>query len=232
MKELNPFYYALSLLDSLFGITIQEDDFEEIAIIGWNFIGNKRTKLYRFKASVSKDNNSIELPCNVFQIEAVTTNWEEWNYSTNDTPNGDLHSAFTESYIENRKAFKSPLYSSGKFIKYERVGNTLYFDHVYGDINILYRGLVLDDSGLPEITDKEAVAIATYCAYVIKFKEGMRTNNSQMIQLSEVLRRQWLTRADQARSDYYISQNEWDQILDVKASWNRKQFGKSLKLYK
>jgi hypothetical protein len=29
-----------------------------------------------------------------------------------------------------------------------------------------------------------------------------------------------------------MSQNEWDEILDAKTSWNRKQFGKSLKLYK
>lgn len=230
MKELNPFYYALSLLNTLFGITIQEDEFEEIAITGWNLIGNKRTKIYRFKTAVN--GNSVELPCNVEQIEAVTTDWEEWEHSTNDTPNGDLHSAFTESYIEHRKRFKDPLYIQGKFIKYERVGNTLYFDDTYGMINILYRGLVLDDNGLPEITDKEATAIATYCAYVIKFKEGIQTSNNSIIQLSELLKRQWLVRADQARSDYYLSQNEWDQVLDAKTSWNRKQFGKSLKLYK
>ena len=30
--------------------------------------------------------------------------------------------------IENRKAFRDPLYAKGKFIKYERVGDTLYFD--------------------------------------------------------------------------------------------------------
>ena len=29
-----------------------------------------------------------------------------------------------------------------------------------------------------------------------------------------------------------MSQNDWDKVLDAKTSWNRKQFGKSLKLYK
>lgn len=232
MKELNPFYYALSLLDTLFELNLQEDKFEEIAITGWNFIGNKRMRIYRFQACVDDCSQGLELPCNVDQIEAVTTDWEEWDYSTNDTPNGNLYSAFVESYIEHRKTFRDPLYAKGKFIKYERVGNTLYFDKPYGNVNILYRGLIVDDDGLPQITDKEAMALATYCAYVIKFKEGIKTNNAAIMQFAESLRMLWLTRVDQARNDYYLSQNEWDQILDAKTSWNRKSYGKSLKLYK
>jgi hypothetical protein len=48
---------------------------------------------------------------------------------------------FTETYIESRKAFKNPLYIPGKFVKYERVGNTLYLDSNYsGKIFILYKG--------------------------------------------------------------------------------------------
>jgi len=40
---------------------------------------------------------------------------------------------------------------------------------------------MVDDEGLPEITDKEATALATYCAYITKFKEGISTNNSSII---------------------------------------------------
>lgn len=229
---MNDFHYAMSLLNSLFGLTVQEDQFEEMAIIGWNMIGNKRMKIYRYQTCADDCKIGVKLPCNVDQIEAVTTDWEEWDYSTNDTPNGNLYSAFVESYIEHRKAFNDPLYARGKFIKYERVGDMLYFDKPYGRINILYRGLEVDDEGLPQLTDKEALAIATYCAYVIKFKEGIMTNNPNTMQFAEVLKNQWLLRADQARTDYYMSQNEWDQVLDAKTSWNKKQFGKSLKLYK
>lgn len=229
---MNDFHYAMSLLDTLFGMTIQEDQFEEIAITGWNLIGNKRMKIYRYQTCVDDCGYGVELPCNVDQIEAVTTDWEEWNYSTNDTPNGNIYSAFVESYIEHRKAFRDPLYARGKFIKYERVGNMLYFDRPYGKVNILYRGVILDDNGLPEITDKEAMALATYCAYVIKFKEGIKTNNSNTIKFAQDLNRQWLIRADQARNDHHMSQNEWDQVLDAKTSWNRKSHGKSLKLYR
>lgn len=228
----NDFHYSMSLLNMLYGITVQEDEFEEIALVGWNMIGNKRMRIYRYKACVSNCEEGVELPCNCDQIEAVTTDFEEWNYSTNDTPNGDISSSFIEAYIENRKAFRDPLYAKGKFIKYERVGDTLYFDRPHGKINILYKGQILDDSGLPQITDSEARALATYLAYIMKYREGLQTNNVNIIKLAEDLRLKWLLQADQARTDYYMSQNDWDKVLDAKTSWNRKQFGKSLKLYK
>lgn len=233
MSNLNNFHYGLSLMNSLYGINMPEDEWEEIALIAWNLIGNKRVQLYKYSVCVDSCNNDgIQLPCNVDVIEAVTTNWEDWNYSTNDTPNGDINSAFVESYIEHRKTFKDPLYASGHFVIYERVGNKLYFDKPYGKVTILYKGEILDDDGLPQITDKEATAIATYCAYINKFKEGLMTNNPNIIQFANVLKQQWNIQVDQARTDYYMSQNEWDKILDAKTSWNRKQYNKSYKIYK
>lgn len=228
---MNNFKYSMSLLNTMFRITIQEDDFEEIAIVGWNMIGNKRMRIYRYSTCVDECQDGVELPCNVSQLEAVTTDWEDWNYSTNDTPNGNIYSAFVESYIEHRKAFRDPLYASGKFINYERVGDKIYFDRPYGKINILYRGLQLDDDGFPEITDKEALAIATFCAYTVKYREGLATNNANMLAIAENLRMQWLLRADQARNDYYMSQNEWNQVLEAKTTWNRKSHSRSFKMY-
>lgn len=229
--KLNDFHYAMSLLSTLYGINLPEEEFEEVALIGWNLIGNKRTRLYRYKACVSDCDKGVELPCNADELEAVTTSWEDWNYTTNDTPEGDLNSKFTEEYIEHRKAFRNPLYASGKFIKYERVGNTLYFDRPHGRINILYKGEILDDNGLPQITDKEATALATYVAYITKYKEGLMTNNPNIIQLANTLKQQWNIQVDQARTDYYMSQNEWDEVLDAKTSWDRKQHNKSFKMY-
>lgn len=229
---MNDFHYGMSLMHTLYGIKMPEDEWEEIALVGWDLIGNKRTRLYRYSTCVSDCSEGVQLPCNADIIEAVTTDFEEWNYSTNDTPNGDVNSAYVESYIEHRKAFRSPLYLPGKLIHYERVGDMLYFDRPHGKINILYKGLILDDDGLPQITDKEASALATYCAYISKFKEGLKTNNANIIQLANELKRRWDTQCTQARVDHYMSQNEWDEVLDAKTSWNRKSFGKSLKLYR
>lgn len=226
---LNNFHYAMSLMETLYGITLQEDQFEELALVGWNLIGNKHTKLYRYSVCSDKCQTILELPCNCDYIESITTSWEDWNSSSNLYPNGDINSAFVEEYIESRKDNKHPLYQGGKFIKYERVGDTLYFAQPYGQINILYKGVILDEDGLPELTDKEALAIATYCAYVTKFKEGLMTNNGNIIQLANTLKQQWNIQCDQARVADYINQNEMDQILEAKSSWNRKLHNKSYK---
>jgi len=151
----------------LYGLDLEEDEFDEIGLIAWERIGNKRVRTYKYNANVSCDGDrSVELPCNCDLIEAVTYDFEDWNYTDNIKPNGDLESAYVESYIESRKAFNYPLYMSGKLVKYERVGDKLYINSGYsGRINILYRGVILDDDGLPELTDKEVDAIAAYVAY-------------------------------------------------------------------
>ena len=106
----------------------------------------------------------------------------------------------------------------------------LYLDNNYGGkINLLYKGEVLDDDGLPQITDKEAEAIAAFCAYAVKYKEGLQTNNANIINLANDLKRNWCTLCDAARVSEELSQNEMDEILDAKSSWNRKVFGKSYK---
>lgn len=228
---MNNFYYALNLLDILYGISISEDQFEEIALIGWGLIGNKRTRLYRYRTYNNKI-EGIELPCNCDILEAVTSDTEEWDYVNNHSSEGNINSAFVESYIENRKQNKSPLYIEGKLLKYERVNNTLYIRDYDGIVNILYKGIELDENGLPNLTDKEATALATYCAYIVKFKEGISSNNPNIINFANSLQQKWNLQVDQARVDYYMSQNEWDQVLDVKTSWNRKQHNRTLKLYR
>lgn len=225
----NDFHYAMYLTSSLYGVEMQPDEWEEIALIAWNLIGNKKYRLYKYTTTVDKETLSIELPCNADIIEAVTYGFEDWNYTTNTTPNGDYNSAFVESYIEGRKLFNNPLYASGRFVKYTRIGDTLYFDKAWGKINILYKGVLMGDDDLPEINDKEARAIATYVAYTYKFKEGIVTSNANIIQMSTLLEQKWTRYCDAARVPVNLNQNDMDKILDAKTSWNRKIHNKSYK---
>lgn len=218
----NNFYYAISLLEQLYGITIQEEDFEEMGLLAWGQIGNKRCKLYKKTYCLNNCEKEIELPCNCDILEAVTADFEDFQHVSNIHDESVPGSFLTESYIEHRKAFKSPLYISGKYIPYERVGNTLYFTQPYNKVNILYKGTVLDDVGLPKITDKEAMAIAAYIAYVVKFKEGLVQGNPNSMKVAEYLKAEWLKLCDRARVPEEMSQNEWDEILDAKNSWDRK----------
>lgn len=226
---MNDFNYIYTVANSLYGLELEPEQFEELGLTAWNLIGNKTVRLYNYSADISCDNLSVQLPCNCDIIEAVTYNHEDWNYSTNKTVNGDYNSQFTEQYIEARKLYQAPLYISGKYAKYERVGDTLYFDKDYGKVNILYKGVILDEDGLPKVNEKEALAIATYIAFATKQKQGWITNNQNIIQLAQYLYQQWLKYCDSARVPLSIDQNTMNQVLDAKSSWNRKVYNKAYK---
>lgn len=226
---MNDFNYIYTVANSLYGLELEPEQFEELGLTAWNLIGNKTVRLYNYSADISCDDLSVQLPCNCDIIEAVTYNHEDWNYSTNKTVNGDYNSQFTEQYIEARKLYQAPLYISGKYAKYERVGDTLYFDKDYGKVNILYKGIILDEDGLPKVNEKEALAIATYIAFATKQKQGWITNNQNIIQLAQYLYQQWLKYCDSARVPLSIDQNTMNQVLDAKSSWNRKVYNKAYK---
>lgn len=223
------FYTAISQANLLYGLDMNEDDAIEIGLIAWNKIGNKQYRLYRYRALIDKETLSVELPCNCDIIEAVTYDYEDWKYTSNDTVNGDYQSQFIENYIESRKIYTNPLYIHGKYAKYERVGDTLYFDKAYGYVNILYKGVIVDDEGLPYLNTKEIDAIASYLAYVQRFKQGWALHNAQMIQEANLMEAQWKRLCDEARVPIYINQNEWNEILDARSNWSRKIFNKSYK---
>ena len=226
---MNDFNYIYTVANSLYGLELEPEQFEELGLTAWNLIGNKTVRLYNYSADISCDDLSVQLPCNCDIIEAVTYNHEDWNYSTNKTVNGDYNSQFTEQYVEARKLYQAPLYISGKYAKYERVGDILYFDKDYGKVNILYKGIILDEDGLPKVNEKEALAIATYIAFATKQKQGWITNNQNIIQLAQYLYQQWLKYCDSARVPLSIDQNTMNQVLDAKSSWNRKVYNKAYK---
>jgi precorrin isomerase len=87
----------------------------------------------------------------------------------------------------------------------------------------------LDDDDLPLINDKEAIAIADYIAYTVKYKEALRTNNSTVFQMAQTIKAQWRIHCDAARVPEYINQNEMDDLLEVMSSHNRKVHGRSYK---
>lgn len=197
---MNNFHYSQVLLSMMYDIEIEDEEFEELGLVAWEKIGNKNMRLYRFCANIDCEDNSITLPCNAYTnggvVEAVTGMLEDWNTSTNYTNFGSPSSLYVEERNEILKFNTDPLYMSGKYLKYEQVGDKLYFDRNYGAVNVLYKGVLLDDEGLPEISDKEALAIATFVAYVTKYKEGLKTNNANLIQIANVLKADWLQQCD------------------------------------
>jgi hypothetical protein len=80
----------------------------------------------------------------------------------------------------------------------------LYFDQP-GNINLLYKGIIVDEEGLPYLSSKETEAIACYLAYVQKFKEGIATHNQAVLAEAQMLEQRWYKLCDAARVPTYIN---------------------------
>ena len=230
MSGMQNFHYAISLAQTLYDVEVTDiEQAEEIGLVAYNFIGNHHTHLYQSIEEINED-GYVEIPCNALLIESVTeVCHEDWEAYSGIHEYGDMGSMAVEDFIESRKHHLDPLYQSGKFVKYRQEGNRLYFNKTHGRVSILYHGEILDDDGLPYLNDKEAIAIAEYIGYVVKYKEAMRTNNRAALQMATDLKQQWLFHCDAARVPEFISQNEMDMVLDARASWNRKKYHFSYK---
>ena len=228
---INNFKYAISLAQMLYDIDINDmDTLIEIGLVAYNFIGNKNTQLKSEIVNVDTKSGLVKLPCKADLVEAITySNSEDWSYTSNVKNFGDYNTLNVEQYIEKSKQSIDPLYMSGRFVKYRREGNYIYVTEDIGQVAILYHVETLDEDDLPLINDKEAVAIADYIAYTVKYKEALRSNNSAVFQMAQTIKRQWLIHCDAARVPEYVTQNEMNDLLDVTSSHNRKVHGRSYK---
>lgn len=227
-----PFKTAYTQLSELYGLQLNPDEFETLGVIAWDKIGNKNFRWYLFETEPEKDSQGqyfVDLPCNCDFIEAVTTDYEDYQKTTPTTLAGNNQNGWIEGYIETRKYNTSFGYVSGKFIKYFKQGHSIYLADKFNKVKILYKGVILDDDGLPYINEKEIDAIAAYCAYANDFKTARLTKDQFTFQMSQISEQKWLKLCTQARVPDYINQNEMDEILNVATSWDRKRFGKSFK---
>lgn len=226
---MNNFKYAISLAQMLYDIDINDmDTLIEIGLIAYGFIGNKNTHLT--SQIVEVKNGIVKLPCKADLVEAITSpQIEDWSYTSNVKNYGDFNTLNVEQYIERAKHVIDPLYTSGRLIKYRREGDYIYVTEPIQEVCVLYHTENLDEEDLPRINDKEAVAIADYIAYTVKYKEALRNNNSTTFQLAQTIKKQWLIHCDAARVPEYVNQNEMNDLLEVMSSANRKVHGRSYK---
>ena len=217
------------LVETLYGITPNESNFEDIVMNGWSYINNKHTRLYRYVADADK-NGVLDLPCNVDVIESVHIPMPDAKMTSNKTVFNEINTLFTEGYIDAWKRLEDPYWTRGKLVKYDEGNNQLFFARPYKNIMVVYHGIIVDEeTGLPLVTDKEIKALAAYVAYASLYREGIQKRNPDIIQFAQTIYADWLKLCNAARIPEPLSHNEMDSILDVKTRWDRKQYGRSYK---
>jgi hypothetical protein len=227
MEQRN-FYEAKSHLYEFYGIDMDDDAFETIGLHAWDKINNKDYRFYTYIGKVS--NFRLDLPCNVDVIEYVQGAGESVGTTA---PYSDMNaynsSSIIEETIENYKGTASPYYGRGHYLEYTQSGNTLIFKRDNFQVKILYKGILVDDEGLPKLNFKEIEAIAIYCAYIDNQRKAMVTKDKSTFEIAQMLKQDWIRACANARTPIYLTQNAMDAILDVQSSWDRKRFGISLK---
>lgn len=217
------------LVETLYGITPNESNFEDIVMNGWSYINNKHTRLYRYVADAN-ENGVLDLPCNVDVIESVHIPMPDAKMTSNKTVFNEINTLFTEGYIDAWKRLEDPYWTRGKLVKYDEGNNQLFFARPYKNIMVVYHGIIADEeTGLPLVTDKEIKALAAYVAYASLYREGIQKRNPDIMQFAQTIYADWLKLCNAARIPEHLSQNEMDSILDVKTRWDRKQYGRSYK---
>lgn len=217
------------LVETLYGITPNESNFEDIVMNGWSYINNKHTRLYRYVADAD-ENGVLDLPCNVDVIESVHIPMPDAKMTSNKTVFNEINTLFTEGYIDAWKRLEDPYWTRGKLVKYDEGNNQLFFARPYKNIMVVYHGIIADEeTGLPLVTDKEIKALAAYVAYASLYREGIQKRNPDIIQFAQTIYADWLKLCNAARIPEHLSQNEMNSILDVKTRWDRKQYGRSYK---
>lgn len=220
----NNFKSVYSLAKSLYGISMDVDTFEDVALNGWELIGNKQTRLHRYISNT--ENRRIKLPCNVDIIEAVylpSLIYQE----TSPSGVGEYYNSSVEYYSESQKNELNPFYNKGHLAKYRIEGDYIVLDNDYDNVIIMYHGIILDQEGLPYLTDKEVQALAAYIAYVDIYKKSIMKKDGNLVNLANTIKSDWIRLCNSARIPNHISQNDINDILDVKTRWDRKMYNKS-----
>lgn len=206
---------AYSLVDTLYGIEVDPDSFEDLALAAWELIGNKHTRLYRYIGDTS--NQELVLPCNATDIESVHIPVVDAQITSPELNYGNIDAVFTEMYIDAWANNLDPFNNNGKLVKYKDGGDRLYFTKDYKKVMVVYHGVQVDpEDGLPLINDKEMKAIAAFIAYTETFKDALRRKDKNSLQIAQTLKEEWLRRCNAARIPSHLSQNELNSILDVK----------------
>lgn len=98
MSQLYNLKAVYPLIENLYGLQVDTDSFEDVALAGWELIGNKHTRLYKYIGDTV--NGELQLPCNVDIIESVHIPVVDSNRINNKVDYVDQASIMIESYID------------------------------------------------------------------------------------------------------------------------------------
>lgn len=235
------FMYAKFLVKDLFDVVLGEDDYIERAYNIYRQIGNVYAHLHLYEFTVP-ESKEMELPCNVFSVEAVTYNSAyleqiDTTFIYHDHVYNDNYRLYVADALNKSIKNITPqrmtghAHALGQFVPYELVGKKLLFDEKWigAKLYLLYKGAVVDDSGNPCLYRKEAEAIAYKLAYLDAQKRAFKGDPGG-VQAVNLLKFDVGRLIQAAKIPDTMTQNFLDRMLSTKTRHDRKVFYNSYKL--
>lgn len=242
--KLYDYLYAKYTMKSLFGITMTDDDFIEDSYMVYRNLGNVATANHSYNAKVSED-CQIQLPCNCEYIDSVSEGrlspddddiaivYSDSKDVTVTTGYNFLPDVINDQQYKRHNLSKSQLKPTGSFIPYEidrSCNDKLLFDKKFigEDVNVIYRGILMDNDKNPLLSIKEVEAIAYKMAFIKVQKKAFMGDTAAggMLQYMKIESER---KTVAAKIPEYITQNFIDRLLTAKTRHDRKVYYSSYK---
>jgi len=228
------FTNAKSMMDLFYELDIQRDDFSELAYFAWKDIGNKYGSTHIYTGVVGVDNKLV-IPDNVEYIESVNYPY----YFSDFLINNSIFIYVNGSRILTNKDEEWNTYIDGskRDVRGGNISYELESDNVISfpqgnfagrKISVLYHGLLVDEDCDPLLYYKEVKAIAHWVAFLIHKKRASGGNVIAANMLPQVVKDAEKAMAA-ARIPEELTQNELDQIMNVRTSMDRKVYNSNYK---
>lgn len=223
-----PMMTAMSFLEML-SIEMTFDEFYEFSAYALLTVKpfKKTTKL----VCTPDENGLCELMLDVAHIKAVSADTYVFhNWNTAQTLWGDNQQVSTDEFGNTKLDYSTPndrVY--GEYLDFEVVSKSsirVSKSFEGQEIFVLCAAPILDEDGNPMMTLKQIKALAYQVAVLYAEKQSFMGGTSLDVNYLS----QKASRATaQARVPDYISDNEWNEIMDVRTSWDRKKYNKDFK---
>lgn len=232
-----PFLTSKAKAQQLYGLDMTEDDFIEMAYDVWRTIGNIATTVERYYIKVPGD-FIIEIPKQAEFIDSVTIIDERNIMESFDSSGSKDRNIFPYQERNNLPTINQSItMSRGKSVNYTNEGNNSIritsIDALNRDVMVVYRSFDTDEDGLPFLNDKEVAAVAAGVAkreMVKKAFMGVALKDKTSVALLQYITAESARLLTAAKIDENITDDAIDKMLDVKTSWDRKQYGRRFHL--
>jgi hypothetical protein len=233
---------GLAVLKTNYGFTIDEYDYLDIAVDvlrDIRYLGS--TDYLAFKKVDSSGH--ISIPCNLGTIVAITTvTMAKEVFSDRIIQENEDDSAYPDDDHLKRQAIATAI-GFGKTPGIDKPGSTGYIPYsidslhkriyvgnkyAHHSVGLAYTGTTTDLDGFPMITRKQANAIAAVCAKILCMR-GANRGDKHLIGLIELYVGVSARLVQAASMPESINDNDIDELLNCKTSFNRKSINRPSK---